>query len=101
MYEARENRVRRGFERRKSTPKIANERITTIIRHGTETGQTHGDGGRRAGRTRLTLRRLSSVVFQLKLLNGWGRKQERASVWDDRVRGRAGLHRGSRAVREV
>ena len=51
-------------------PINASERMTNNIQSDTGTHEQTRDGGRRAGKTKLTLRRVSSVVFQLKLLHG-------------------------------
>ena len=92
MYEARENRVRRGFGHRARTPIIADERMTKSnrsIRHGTENRGHAAATPPRDMRTKLTLRKLSSVVFQLKLLNTGMQSASVVRSW------KAWLHRGA------
>ena len=90
---SRRDRVRRGFARMQRRPINASERMTNNIQSDTGTHEQTRDGGRRAGKTKPTLRRVSSVVFQLRLLYAG---MQSASV----VRAaREGQHRGD--VREA
>lgn len=71
------------------TPINASERMTNNIQSDTGTHEQTRDGGRRAGKTKLTLRRVSSVVFQLKLLNTGMQSASVVRSW------KAWLHRGA------
>ena len=70
-------------------PINASERMTNNIQSDTGTHEQTRDGGRRAGKTNLTLRRVSSVVFQLKLLNTGMQSASVVRSW------KAWLHRGA------